>query len=480
MKHIWTDTHRPSARTPNTRGTERRAVALPARLTWKDQRGTTRLPASSTRNVSEFGVYVECQSPVSIPLFRLVQFQLERDVRESDALPGVAAAGPRARRRLPRVAADRARQPQGLALRLMVDPKRRGRRGRADARDRVIGIGSEFEFVTRSDQSANSDFSTASSSSTSPARASSDRTARPPRTRARRPRSAAGATRGAAPRRTTLRDPRRCPPRQRRLGEARRQLQVRRGARSGARRPARAGRSASGTACRAASRPMRRRLSRQASRSMSGGGVGGRTKPPGLKPDAGRVADERDAGVGAEVADVVRGVPGRVGDLEVAAAAADPLAALQDDQRVRGTGGTRPTADPSRRRTAASRSPAASPDRPCAARPSRARRRAAPGFSRTQRAGGARVIEMNVREQDRAHDRAIAMPAPLERGAQRRQRARRPGIDERHAARTVEDDGRDDARHAEEVEVEIRQAGRECDHGVSMLSAEHRYEPEPR
>ena len=40
-----------------------------------------------TRNVSELGVFVECQSAVSIPLYRLVQFQLERDVRESDELP---------------------------------------------------------------------------------------------------------------------------------------------------------------------------------------------------------------------------------------------------------------------------------------------------------------------------------------------------------------------------------------------------------
>ena len=62
-------------------------MTLPARLTWKDQRGTTRFATVVTRNVSEFGVFVECQSPVSIPLFRLVQFQLERDVRDGDACP---------------------------------------------------------------------------------------------------------------------------------------------------------------------------------------------------------------------------------------------------------------------------------------------------------------------------------------------------------------------------------------------------------
>jgi len=40
------------------------------------------------------GVYVECQSAVSIPMFRLVQFQLERAVREDDHLP----AAPRTER----------------------------------------------------------------------------------------------------------------------------------------------------------------------------------------------------------------------------------------------------------------------------------------------------------------------------------------------------------------------------------------------
>ena len=88
MKHIWTDPLPPKRTDANKRGTERRAVALPARLTWKDQRGTTRFATVVARNVSDFGVYVECDSPVSIPLFRLVQFQLERDGRTTDLLPG--------------------------------------------------------------------------------------------------------------------------------------------------------------------------------------------------------------------------------------------------------------------------------------------------------------------------------------------------------------------------------------------------------
>ena len=86
MKHIWTD--QPSSdRQTNKRGAERRAVAFPARLTWKDQQGATRFASVVARNVSDFGVYVESHSVVSLPLYRLVQFQLEREARESDALP---------------------------------------------------------------------------------------------------------------------------------------------------------------------------------------------------------------------------------------------------------------------------------------------------------------------------------------------------------------------------------------------------------
>lgn len=126
MKHIWTDQSKSLTREPvDHRGVERRAVAFPARLTWKDQRGATRFASVVTRNVSDYGVYVECQSVVSIPLYRLVQFQLERDVREADALPDTFRQG-RMLSAVYRVSAPtRTGKPQGLALRLMVDPKRR-------------------------------------------------------------------------------------------------------------------------------------------------------------------------------------------------------------------------------------------------------------------------------------------------------------------------------------------------------------------
>ena len=109
----------------NERTSERSAVSLPARLTWKDQRGATRFASVVTRNVSEFGVFVECQSAVSIPLYRLVQFQLEREPRDANLrLPESLREG-RILSAVYRVSRATASARQGLALRLMVDPKRR-------------------------------------------------------------------------------------------------------------------------------------------------------------------------------------------------------------------------------------------------------------------------------------------------------------------------------------------------------------------
>jgi hypothetical protein len=115
----------PSTRTgPNQRIADRRLATLPARLTWKDQRGTTRFATVVTHDVSDFGVFVECQSAVSIPLYRLVQFQLERDARDGDRLPSALRNG-RVLSAVYRVRpANASGRRQGLALRLMVDPKR--------------------------------------------------------------------------------------------------------------------------------------------------------------------------------------------------------------------------------------------------------------------------------------------------------------------------------------------------------------------
>jgi hypothetical protein len=125
LNNAW-PTSKTTSSTEQRRAAERRNVSVPARLTWKDQHGTTRFATVITRNVSEFGVYVECHSPVSIPLYRLVQFQLERDVRDADGLPQSLRHG----RALSAVYRVNPPKPSGarmgLALRLMVDPKRYG------------------------------------------------------------------------------------------------------------------------------------------------------------------------------------------------------------------------------------------------------------------------------------------------------------------------------------------------------------------
>jgi hypothetical protein len=133
VKDIWTDP--PSSPHPiNQRSSDRRTVAFPARLTWKDQRGASRFASVVVRNVSEYGAYVECHSIVSIPLYRLVQFQLEREARDSDTLPEALKQG-RVLSAVYRLSAPTpSGKPQGLALRLMVDPTRRPAQVEAAAR----------------------------------------------------------------------------------------------------------------------------------------------------------------------------------------------------------------------------------------------------------------------------------------------------------------------------------------------------------
>lgn len=126
MKHIWTDTL-PKRPGQNKRSADRRAVELPARLTWKDQRGATRFASVIARNVSEFGVYVDSPSPLSIPLFRLVQLQLERDALKGECLPESLQQGGRVLSAVYRVSPPSPTAWQGLALRLMVDPRRAAR-----------------------------------------------------------------------------------------------------------------------------------------------------------------------------------------------------------------------------------------------------------------------------------------------------------------------------------------------------------------
>lgn len=120
-----TESERIGTQHTDKRGTTRRAVSLPARLTWKDARGTMRFATGVTRNVSDFGVYVECLTPVSIPLYRLVQVQVERSGMASSEVPSSLLRG-RVLSAVYRVSPASMSQRQGFALRLMIDPRTLG------------------------------------------------------------------------------------------------------------------------------------------------------------------------------------------------------------------------------------------------------------------------------------------------------------------------------------------------------------------
>ena len=110
--------------TPRT--SARRSMALPGRVTWKDARGTTRFASVVTRDVSDTGIFIEWKESTSIPLYRLVTFQLERDARNIDGLPPALRSG----KVLSAVyrAGDVQKStgtPEGYGLRLLVDPAMR-------------------------------------------------------------------------------------------------------------------------------------------------------------------------------------------------------------------------------------------------------------------------------------------------------------------------------------------------------------------
>jgi hypothetical protein len=69
------------------RASERRNIAVPGQIVWKDAKGTTRMAAVVTRDVSEHGVSVDCLGGMPIPLFRLVHFQVDREFRARLDLP---------------------------------------------------------------------------------------------------------------------------------------------------------------------------------------------------------------------------------------------------------------------------------------------------------------------------------------------------------------------------------------------------------
>jgi hypothetical protein len=98
-------------------------TAVPARLMWKDASGATRFTSVLTREIHDDGVVVECESPVALPLYRLVHLQVEKTARESSALPRVLRDG-RVLSAVWRVGPRRPSTgtPDGYALRFMVEP----------------------------------------------------------------------------------------------------------------------------------------------------------------------------------------------------------------------------------------------------------------------------------------------------------------------------------------------------------------------
>jgi hypothetical protein len=114
---------RRAADSEQTRIGNRRKVSVPARLTWRDASGTLRFVSVVMREVSEVDAFVECQVPASIPLYRLVHFQVERPVRDGE-IPAVLQEG-KVLSAVYRVGPHKTSTgtPMGYALRLLVEPK---------------------------------------------------------------------------------------------------------------------------------------------------------------------------------------------------------------------------------------------------------------------------------------------------------------------------------------------------------------------
>ena len=109
---------------PAKRSSERKAITVPARITWKDASGAVRFASVTTRDVSEAGVFVECEAGAAIPLYRLVHLQIERAAGANQQLPSKLREG-RVLSAVWRVAPCRRSTgtPSGYALRFLVDPQ---------------------------------------------------------------------------------------------------------------------------------------------------------------------------------------------------------------------------------------------------------------------------------------------------------------------------------------------------------------------
>jgi hypothetical protein len=117
----------PPAR-PEKRAAERRPLAVPGQIVWKDARGATRMASVMTRDISDLGVSVEPLQGPAIPLYRIVYFQIDRSARNRPDLPAalrksnVLSAVFRVGGCSPRTGT-----PTEYALRLLIEPERRNR-----------------------------------------------------------------------------------------------------------------------------------------------------------------------------------------------------------------------------------------------------------------------------------------------------------------------------------------------------------------
>ncbi len=216
---------------------------------------------------------------------------------------------------------------------------------------------------------------------------------------------------------------------------------------------------------------MRSVVARQDSRSMSGGGVGGRTTRPLGRQMPAASPTKAIRAAGREVTDVMPGVAGRPDPLEIVA---------DNGEMFGGFGGSRPE-PPSRPASGPRHRPHVAPESlhvgavqtggageelrgigqvggaPLVHVHDRARTLG------RERAHGAGVIEVDMREQNGPHIRHGESTCG-ERAPQRGQCGRRPGIDQRDALAAVQNRRGDDFRGAEKVEVEVVEAGAEGHH----------------
>ena len=106
------------------RSSQRVSMSVPARITWKDASGAVRFASVMTRDISDAGVFVECDAGAAIPLFRLVHLQVERSAAMNQQLPSRLREG-RVLSAVWRVAPCRRSTgtPSGYALRFLLDPQ---------------------------------------------------------------------------------------------------------------------------------------------------------------------------------------------------------------------------------------------------------------------------------------------------------------------------------------------------------------------